>query len=601
MPQYKTDSTTIDNIIGDIKAREIAIPEIQRPFVWDGKKIRDLIDSLYNGYPIGYLIIWQNPEMVDKNGEKKIGKKIMIDGQQRVTALMTAIVGLKVIDKNFKEKVYRIAFNPYAALIGEPCFEVQDASILKNKKWVKDISVLFKNDYNSFDFVPKFCDENPDMDKQTLNKLLERVRDIRNAPIGVIVLNNDLSIDKVTEIFIRINSKGASLTQADFVMSTIAADDNYGGKLLRKAIDYFCHLFNNHNFLSLIDKDVSFAQSEYYNQIKWVAKIDSTLFALTFDDVLRISFESKYYRGKMSNLTDLLHGRNFETRKNEVEIMRDTFEQLTAGVKDVFNQYNYEQFVECLKGAGFISKRLVKGRMALDFAYMLFLRLRKDKEIDKLKVSHYVQKWYVMSVMTSRYASSPETWMDSDLRSIREKGFLNFYNEVMANIGDTFWNVTLVQKLETTASNSPVFNIYLAAQCKEVDSSFLSVGSKVRDLLDSADIHHIFPRQYLKDEKMDSPMIYNQVANYVYLSRPVNIAIDKKSPKEYLGEVVKSIKEDSESKYTAMKSMEELYNNLNENCLPSALIDMDSNSYYDFLSTRRKLMANKIKNYFNKL
>jgi hypothetical protein len=601
MPQYSVDNRTVDNVLGFIKNKQISIPEIQRPFVWKGDQIRDLIDSLYNGYPIGYLIIWQNPDIIDKNGEKTIGKQIMIDGQQRITALMTSIVGLHVIDKDFKDRVYKIAFNPYAAAIGEPCFEVQSAAILKDKKWVKDISFLFSNNYNAFEFIPKFCEENPDMEPQKLNSLLERVREIKNVPIGVINLNKELSIDKVTEIFIRINSKGSSLTQADFVMSTIAADEQYGGNMLRKAIDYFCHLFSNHNFIQIIEKDQGFMASEYYSLVKWVKDSDANLFSLSFDDVLRIAFMSQYFRGKMANLTDLLHGRNFVTRSYENEIMEDSFERLTIGIKDVFNKYNFDQFIECLKGAGFISPRLIKGRMSLDFAYTLFLRLRKDSSIDKLKVPHFVQKWYVMSVITARYGSSPESTMDSDLRAIREKGFLQFYDEVMANIGDTFWNVTLVQKMETTASNSPVFNIFLAAQCKDVNSSFLSVGSKVRDLLDSADIHHIFPRQYLKDCQMDSTNIYNQIANYVYLTRPVNIAIGKKAPKVYLGEVVDSIKTGSESAYTTMKTMDELAANLKENCIPIEAIDMDANDYNTFLQKRRVLMAQKICAYYNAL
>ena len=601
MPQYSVNNLTVDNVLGYIKNKEISIPEIQRPFVWKSDQIRDLIDSLYNGYPIGYLIIWQNPDTVDKNGEKTIGKKIMIDGQQRITALMTSIVGLPVIDKDFKEKVRCISFNPYAAAIGEPCFEVQSAAILKDKKWVKDIAYLFSNEYNAFDFIPKFCQENPDMEPKQLNALLERVRDIKNAPIGVINLNKELTIDKVTEIFIRINSKGASLTQADFVMSTIAADDEFGGNLLRKAIDYFCHLYINHNFISLIDKDTDFVASEYYPMIKWLADADTKLFAQTFDDVLRIAFTSKYYRGKMANLTDLLHGRNFETRTYEKAIMEESFANLTEGIKDVFSKYLYEQFVECLKGAGFISSRLVKGRMALDFAYMLFLRLRKDPTIDKLKVAHYVQKWYVMSVLTGRYASSPETAMESDLRSIREKGFLMFYNEVMANLSDTFWDVTYVQRLETTASNSPAFNVYLAAQCKSVDASFLSTGSKVRDLLSSADIHHIFPRQYLKDNQMNSTMEYNQVANYTYLIKPVNVAVGKKAPKVYLGEVISAIEAGKDSAYTTMRSLDELYVNLDENCIPHEIVNMDVTDYHTFLEARRKLMAQKVKAYFNAL
>src|SRR5574344_142542 len=601
MPQYSVNNLTVDNVIGYIKNREISIPEIQRPFVWKGDQIRDLIDSLYNGYPIGYLIIWQNPDTIDKDGEKTIGKKIMIDGQQRITALMTSIVGLHVIDKDFKDKVYKIAFNPYAAAKDEPCFEVQSAAILKDKRWVKDISFLFSNNYNAFEYIPKFCEENPDMEPQKLNSLLERVRDIKNVPIGVINLNKELSIDKVTEIFIRINSKGSSLTQADFVMSTIAADEQYGGNILRKAIDYYCHLFSNHNFIQIIEKDESFMASEYYSIVKWVANADTNLFSLSFDDVLRIAFMSQYYRGKMANLTDLLHGRNFETRSYESDIMEDSFGHLTLGIKEVFDKYNFDQFVECLKGAGFISQRLIKGRMSLDFAYTLFLRLRKDSTIDKLKVPHYVQKWYVMSVITGRYSSSPETAMDNDLRAIREKGFIKFYDEVMANMSDTFWNVTLVQKMETTASNSPVFNLFLAAQCKEVNSSFLSVGAKVRDLLDTADIHHIFPRQYLKDCQMDSIIIYNQIANYVYLTRPVNIVIGKKAPNVSLGEVMNSIQEGNESAYTTMKTMEELKANLRENCIPIETIDRNAKDYDSFLQKLRKLMAQKICDYFNAL
>jgi len=444
--------------------------------------------------------------------------------------------------------------------------------------------------------------DNPDIEPQQLNQLIEKVRDIRNAPIGVINLDKSLSIDKVTEIFIRINSKGASLTQADFVMSTIAADDKYGGNLLRKAIDYFCHLCTDSKFISVVNQDESFKTTEYYPMIKWAETVSKPLFTLTFDDLLRIAFSSRYYRGKMANLTDLLHGRNFDTRRYEDAIMQDTFSNLIIAVKDIFNKYNYDQFVECLTSAGFVHRKLIRGRMATDFAYTLFLRLRENKEIEKLKVAHYVQKWYVMSILTGRYTSSPETQMDFDLRSIREKGFLTFFNEVMANLSDSFWNVTLVQKLDTSTSNSPAFAIYLAAQCKNVDNSFLSNGAKVRDLLnETADNHHIFPRQYLKDQNMDNSTIYNQIANFVYLSRPVNIAIGKKAPHVYLGEIVNAINTDTESMYVNYKSIDELYANLRENCIPTDVINMDSTGYAKFLQKRRELMAKKIQDYFNSL
>lgn len=439
------------------------------------------------------------------------------------------------------------------------------------------------------------------MDRSKLNRLLNRVIEIKNAPIGVINLNKELSIDKVTEIFIRINSKGSSLTQADFVMSTIAADEKFGGNELRKAIDYFCHTFEHSYFIETAKKDTAFVQSAYWPLIEWAAKADTSLFKLSFDDLLRIAFMSQYYRGKMANLTDLLHGRNFETRTFEDAIMEDSFAKLKMGVKDILNRYTYEQFLECLRGAGFTNPRLIRSRMALDFAYMLFIRLSKDKSLDKPKVFHYVQQWYVMSIMTGRYAASPETKMDEDLRGIREKGFARYFDEVMANISDTFWNVTLVQKLETSANNAPAFTLFLASQCKEVNASFLSTGMKVRDLLDSADIHHIFPRQYLKNNQYGDVIEYNQVANYVILSKPVNVAIGMKAPKEYLGEVVSSIENDIDSAYTTMKSIEELYANMDENSLPHELVTMTVEDYQSFLKTRRQLMAQKIKKYYESL
>lgn len=600
MPQYSVDSRTIENVIGYIKDGQISIPEIQRPFVWDGSKIRDLIDSLYHGYPVGYLIVWQNPNMKDKTGNTTAGKKIMIDGQQRVTAIMTAIVGLKVLDQNFNERVYKIAFNPYAAGT-DNCFEVQSAAILKDKKWIQDISVIFDTDFRMTKFIRTYCESNPDMDEDKLEDALMKVKQISKAPIGIINLNDGLNIDEVTEIFIRINSQGKSLTQADFVMSTIAADNKHGGNELRKAIDYFCHLGKSHEFIKQIEKDGDFVSSEYYPIIKWYADFEESIFTPSFDDLIRTAFMSKYYRAKMSNLTDLLHGRNFETRTYEEEILADTFEQFTDGVKTFMDRYTFNQFIEAIKSAGFVFKRLIKGRMAIDFAYMLFIRLRNDKTIDKLKVNHYVQKWYVMSVLTGRYGASPESQMERDLRAIKDKGFLRFYDEAMANYGDDYWSVTLPQNLQTSSSTAPAFCVYLAAQCKLSEDSFLGNGSKVRDLIETADIHHLFPKKYLQKEGINTTIRYNQVANYAVLSKPVNIAIGAKPPYEYMREIAETCSNGQESKYTTIKTREDLESNCRKNCIPSGFKDMTAVDYDRFLEQRRMLMAMKIKEYFYSL
>lgn len=600
MPQYSVDSRTIENVVGYIKDGQISIPEIQRPFVWDSSKIRDLIDSLYNGYPIGYLIVWQNPNMKDKNGNVTLGKKIMIDGQQRVTALMTSIVGLPVLDKNFKERTICISYNPFAEE-GEPKFEVQSVAIKNNKRWISDISVLFKPDFDSYEFVENYCLQNPDMPQKTLNKHIEKIRKIYQASIGIINLSENLSIAEVTEIFIRINSQGKSLTQADFVMSTIAADENHNGNHLRKAIDYFCHLCSNPDFQTQIKKDTDFINSKYYDLISWSKYDVNQIYKPTFEDIIRVVFMSQYYSAKLVRLTDLLHGRNFENRQYESSIMDETFQNFEEGLQQVCNKHVFTEFVNALKSAGFVFQRMINSRMAIDFAYTLFIRLRNENSINKLKVSHYVIKWYVMCMLTGRYTSSPETIFDKDLRQIKDKGFVTFYEEAMANLGDTFWTITLPQNLQTSSSTAPAFLVYQAAQCKLIDDSFLGNGSKVRDLLETADIHHLFPKKYLQENGIDTMVQYNQVANYVVLNKSVNISIGKKAPNEYMKIVADACKNGGNTIYTTLKSYEELLNNLRINCIPEDFESYDVTRYNEFLEKRRLLMAKKIKAYFESL
>ena len=243
--KYNPNSLSVSAILGLIESRDIAIPEIQRPFVWKRTQVRDLLDSLYKGYPTGYLIIWKNPDVKLKDGRTSSGKKILIDGQQRVTALMTAIAGIPVTNSNYKKERIKIAFDPFQAFSEDrdaEIFAVQDSSHLKSKRWIPDIAEIFKSDFSVFSFITTYCKDNPDMSAEQLDKIITRLRAIGNRMVGVIELSEKLNIDIVTDIFIRINSKGTALSQGDFVMSKIAADEQYGGNSLRKAIDYFAHL-----------------------------------------------------------------------------------------------------------------------------------------------------------------------------------------------------------------------------------------------------------------------------------------------------------------------------------------------------------------------
>jgi hypothetical protein len=335
---------SISAILGLIEAEDFVIPEIQRPFVWKRSQVRDLVDSLYNGYPTGYIITWKNPDVQTKDGGKANGKKVLIDGQQRVTALMAAIAGKEVLDEDFNKDRIKIAFNPIATDETKR-FAVQDASHLKDKRWIPDISVIFKNTFDPFDFAIEYCTVNEGTKPNEINKAITRLKGIENRQIGVIELDHTLDIDEVTEIFIRINSKGTALSQSDFVMSKMAADGDYenghGGSLMRKAIDYFCHLSVKPDFYPHITHDEEFQNSKYADKIKWLAKDYDDIFDPDYGDMLRVSFMHQFRRGKLADLVSLLSGRDFETKEYRDDIVEASYKKLDDGILNFINQYNF--------------------------------------------------------------------------------------------------------------------------------------------------------------------------------------------------------------------------------------------------------------------
>lgn len=600
--KYNASNVSLEQILGYIKSGEIAIPEIQRPFVWKPRQVRDLIDSLYMGYPTGYFIISQSPDMKLKDGSQSAGKKIMIDGQQRVTALMTSIVGMEVIGGDFKQRRIKISFNPQATGEDEEIFKVQDNAILKDKKWIADIAEIFKPDFDQWGFVNEYCKINPGINGSQMNKVLMRLLDIKNRQIGVISLDKYLNIDEVTEIFIRINSQGAKLNQADFAMSKIAANTEYEGNALRKAIDYFSHLAVEPDWYSDMANDATFMKSKYAEKLKWLRDDRESIFDPDYNDILRIAFMYKFGRAKLKDLVSLLGGRDFETREYKEVIAEESFKKLSDGVVDFMNQYTFSNFILGIKAAGFVSSKLINSQMTLDFAYTLYLFLNSDTTIDKTQIKHYVAKWFVMATLTSRYIGSPESQMDFDIKRIREKGFLSFFHEVEeANLSETFWNVRLVQSLETPVANSPFFNVFLAAQIYFGDNALFSNGTKVGYLITlMGDVHHIFPKQYLRKSGYNDKRQYNQIANFTYLDTQVNKAISNDAPCVYFKNAVDACRT-GVSLYGNITDVDILYKNMEDNCIPAEIVSMDYTNYDNFLISRRRMMARKIRLYYEHL
>ena len=591
--KYSVNQHLISTILSWIESSEIAIPEIQRPFVWNSTKVRDLIDSLYHGFPIGYLIAWKNPNVKLKDGTTSEGKKVLIDGQQRVTALTASILGNYVINKDYKRVKIKIAFNPI-----EEKFEVQNPAILKNSQWIPDIYEIISVGGGIIKIVRQYLENNPEADESLVEKSITNLLDIPKKQIGLIELDAHLEIETVTEIFIRINSKGVVLSQADFAMSKIASNELYNGPVLRKCIDYFCHLAIAPEFYpSIVDVDKKFTSTHFFQKMSWLKNENDDLYDPTYSDLLRVAFTSEFDRGRLSDLVSLLSGRNFETRTFEAEIAEQSFKTLEKGVLNFINETNFKRFVMIIRSSGFISSSLVRSQNTLNFAYIVYLKL-KSQSLAPSDIEKYVKRWFVMSVLTGRYSGSPESAFDYDIKQISSQGIESYLNNIEeASLSDAFWSASLVQSLNSSVASSPYLNVFWASQVKMHDNGFLSKDISVTDLITHrGDIHHIFPRDYLKKKGLKRGQ-YNQIANYVYMQSEINIKVGNKAPNIYFEEL-KAQCNGGSLKYGGIDNNALLNENLEMNCIPESIFEMNIDNYEEFLRQRRALMAKKMRRYY---
>ncbi|MBQ6285581.1 MAG: DUF262 domain-containing protein [Bacilli bacterium] len=597
MAKFDVNNVSVETLLGYVKDGTIAIPEIQRPFVWDTTKVRDLIDSLYREYPVGYIITWKSPDVKLKDGSASEGKQILIDGQQRITALTAALLGREILDDNYKKKRIKIAFN-----LQTEEFQTNNPAIEKQEEWIPDISEVMKPGFNSFEFVKNYADKFG-LEANEIGTKLTKLQSIKNVMIGRIELGSMLDIETVTEIFVRINSAGVILSQADFAMSKISVNEKYEGNDIRKTIDYFCHFAKTPvDYENIKNNDIAFSQKDIFNKITWIKDKNEELYLPNYVDVLRVAFTYKFRRGKLQDLVSLLSGRDFETREYREDIVEESYNKLYEGVRQFVSQTNFERYVMILKSAGIIDESLVRSQNVINFGYILYLLLR-EKDIAPDLIEKLVRRWVIMSIITQRYTSSPESQFDLDIRRLNEAEDIVQYikDEEERELNETFWDNILVERFNTSVASSPYWKTYLIAQIKLNDRAFLSRDITVKTLIEGrGDVHHIFPKDYLQKNGKDNRTIYNQIANFAMLQSEINIQISNKSPYDYMKEVKEQCN-GANHVYGAIESMDDLKYNMEENCIPQNFVDMKIDDYEEFLKQRRILMAAKLKKYYYSL
>lgn len=297
----------------------------------------------------------------------------------------------------------------------------------------------------------------------------------------------------------------------------------------------------------------------------------------------------------------MLSGRNFETRENLESIAQDSFQKLREGVEAFVSETNFKRYLMIVRSTGIIDSSLVRSQNVMNFGYILYLSL-KDMKIDAAVIETLVRKWIVLSILTGRYSGSAESVIDYDVKRFTEQNPVQFLKNTEAGeLSDAFWNTVLVQRLDTSVSSSPYFLTFLMAQVKKNARGFLSKQINVQSLIEQrGDIHHIFPKKYLQKNGVNNRKDYNQIANYVYTQSEINIKIKDAPPVEYMENMRKQVVGEG-SYYGSIDSMEDLQKNLAENCIPEEFMGMDIFDYAVFLDTRRMMMAQYIREYYESL
>jgi len=580
---FKKIDYSLAHLIHDIEHGEIGLPDIQHPFVWEATKVRDLFDSMYKGFPVGYLLFWSNEHL---NNTRHIGTSpkqakmphlLIVDGQQRLTSLYAVLRGQPVLTKDFKENNIRIAFRP-----SDSKFEVTDAAIQRDPEYIPDISKLWAKNCAPFHFITDFITQLRATHGLTkgeegqISKNIDHLYDIQNYPFTAMEIPSTVGEEQVSEIFVRINSKGVTLKQADFILTLLSVFWDEG----RAQLEKFCR-----------DCRRPPAFGEGPSSFNHFLQPDP-------DQMLRVCVGLGFKRARLQHVYSILRGKDLETGEFSDERRDTQFGVLKEAQTQALDLTNWHEFHKVLVSAGYRSKNMITSDTGLLYAYILFLIGRREFNIETHTLRNVMARWFFMTAITGRYTGSPETAMESDLARLRAvKNPAEFVNTLEQIIKDTFtedfWNIALVNSLETSSARTPVRFAY-EASLNLLDAVVLFSKMKVSELLDpvikpkklSIERHHLFPKGYLKSIGITEVRDTNQLANYALIEWEDNIDISDKSPAEYFPLLAKRFKSDE------LRQMIEWHG------LPKGWETMQ---YTGFITERRKLIAKVIRNGFEKL
>ena len=578
----------VADLLSDVKNGRIGLPDLQRPFVWKDNKVRELLDSMMKGYPIGYIMLWESPADYENTGY--IGKNdkmykspddLVIDGQQRLTALLAAMYGVTIKDKNYKERKIRISFNP---LTRE--FAVWTQAYERNPEWISEISSVFAADqeHNISKFRKvyiKIANESrvknnePELTEDEEDIIEENINDLLNLGIyslPTLKINAKADEEDVADIFVRVNSGGQNLTEKNFIETLIAVYDND----IHDKINKFCAESR------IPDNGTSFNQ---------ILLVDPS-------HLIRMAVGVGFRRARLRYAYMLLRGKNLKTGEITQCVREENLKIFKESLESVTNLNNWHAFMNLFASAGYLKGSFVASSNAVVFSYVLYLIGKYDYKVTSVELQKIIRKWIFMSTITGFYTGSTETEVEkqfADLRDVNNADeFVAYLDYAIANrFTDDYFTYSLPTELNSSSATSPAWYGYIAAInvlgtpmlfSTALLSQYFVLGTSGDK--NSVDKHHIFPKHYLEKIGYDNDRDRNQIANFTYLDYVTNIDISDAPPKEYVVRYREKLGEEGYKLACAQNALPENFEQL---------------SYPEFLSQRRSLMAQIVKKAYKEL
>lgn len=580
---FKRVDYDLSGLLHYIDIGDIGLPDIQRPFVWSNAKVRDLFDSMYKGFPVGYLLFWENG-LAD--GARHIGvgakqhnvpSRLIVDGQQRLTSLYAVFRGKKVIDSDYRQHCIMIAFRPR-----DGRFDVADAAIKRDPEWIPNISELWSSGSPSYTLVKNFLHqlssktELTDEEEKVIAHSLDRLFDLQKYPFTALEIAPTVDEERVADIFVRINSEGVKLNQADFILTLLSVFWDEG----RADLEAFCRASRQ-----------APSPGSPATPFNHFLQPDP-------DQLLRVAVALGFRRGRLKSVYQILRGKDFESGEFSVEQRDEQFAILKEAQAHVLNLTYWHQFLSALVGAGFRSGEMISSQSALLYAYAYYLIGRVQFGVSEHELQKAIGRWFFFSSLTGRYTSSPETVMDGDLARVRSiksgAEFLHTLDDIATSeLTNDFWTITLPANLDSSSARNPELFAYVASQ-NLFGAPVLFSHKKISDLLDPSiqtkkkalERHHLFPRAFLERQGVEDRRQINQMANYALLEWPDNIEISDDAPTDYLPQLRNRFSDDDWEAMCKLHALPEGWEHL---------------SYDQFLIQRRSLMSTVIRRGYEKL